>query len=136
MALRIPSTRSGRLRLALGGIAVIAALLMGLRGLPASADRADLVPGWDQQHRHAWNGSPPAAPYGYGSHGYYRHPNATVSCGTNTVVGVAFGAGVGGLIGSQLSERSDDAGPTVLGMVIGAIFGGILGQSADRANGC
>ena len=135
MALRIPSTRSGRLRLALGGIAVIAALLMGLRGMPASADRADPVPGWDLQHRHAWNGNPPPTPYGYGPRGYYRHPNAS-ACGTNTVVGAAFGAGVGGLIGSQLSDRSGDAGPTVMGMVIGAIFGGILGQSADRANGC
>lgn len=135
MALRIPSTRSGRLRLALGGIAVIAALLMGLRGLPASADRLDPAPGWDLQHRHAWNGNPPP-PYGYGPHGSFRHPNATVSCGTNTVVGAVFGAGVGGLIGSRLAERSDDAGPTVMGMVIGAIFGGILGQSADRANGC
>ena len=136
MALCIPSTRSGRLRLALGSIAAIAALLMGLRGLPASADRPDPAPGWDLQRHHPWSGNPPPAPYGYGPRGYYRHPNATVSCGTNTVVGVAFGAGVGGLIGSQLSDRPDDAGPTVLGMVIGAIFGGILGQSADHANGC
>ena len=136
MALRIPSTRSGRLRLALGGIAVIVALMVGLSGLPASADRVDPAPGWDYQHRHAWSGSPPPAPYGYGPHGYYRHPNATASCGTNTVVGAAFGAGVGGLIGSQLSDKPGDAGPTVMGMLIGAIFGGILGQSADRANGC
>jgi hypothetical protein len=40
------------------------------------------------------------------------------------------------LIGSQLSDRPGDGGPTVMGMLIGAIFGGILGQSADRANGC
>ena len=134
MAFPIPTTSGGRLRLALGGIAVIAALLVGLSGKPASADRPDAVPGWDIQHRHAWTGNPPAAPYAYGPHGYYRHP--ATACGTNTVVGAAFGAGVGGLIGSQLSDRPGDAGPTVMGMVIGAVFGGILGQSADRANGC
>lgn len=134
MALRIPSTRSGWLRLALGSVAVIVALLVGLSGPPASADRPDPAPGWDRQQRQAWNGNPPPAPYGYGPHGYYRHP--TTACGTNTVVGAAFGAGVGGLIGSQLSDRRDDAGPTVMGMLIGAVFGGILGQSADRANGC
>lgn len=134
MALRIPSTRSGRLRLALGAIAVAMALLAGLSGVPASADRLDAAPGWDSQHSHAWNGNPRPAPYGYGPHGYYRHP--TNACGTNTVVGAAFGAGVGGLIGSQLSDRPGDAGPTVMGMLIGAVFGGILGQSADRANGC
>jgi hypothetical protein len=134
MALRIPSTRRGWLRLALGGVAVIAALLVGLSGPPASADRPDPTPGWDLQHRHAWNGYPQTAPYGYGPHGTYRRQ--PTSCGTNTVVGAAFGAGVGGLIGSQLSDRPDDAGPTVMGMLIGAIFGGILGQSADRANGC
>lgn len=135
MALRIPSTRSGRIQLALGGLAVIAALVMGLGGMPASADRPDPAPGWNLQYRHAWNGYPPPAPYGYGPRGTYRHPNAS-ACGTNTVVGAAFGAGIGGLIGSQLSDRPDDSGPTVIGMAIGAIFGGILGQSADRANGC
>ncbi|HLY51589.1 MAG TPA: hypothetical protein VKQ31_01135 [Steroidobacteraceae bacterium] len=135
MAPRISSTRGGRLKLALGSIAVLAAVVVGLSGLPASADRPDLTPGFGAQHRYAWNGNPSPAPYGYGPHGYYRHPPPP-ACGTNTVVGAAFGAGVGGLIGSQLSDRRDDAGPTVMGMVIGAIFGGILGQSADRANGC
>ncbi len=130
MAFRVPSTPGGRLRLALGGVAVIVALLAGLWGKPASADRPDAGAGWDLRHQ-AWNGNPPAAPY---AHGYYRHPAA--ACGTNTVVGAAFGAGVGGLIGSQLSGRRDDAGPTVMGMLIGAVFGGMLGQSADRANGC
>ncbi len=134
MAFRTPSTRSGRLRLALGGVAAIVALLVGLSGMPASADRPDPAPGWDYQHRHAWNGSPPPAPDGYGPRGYHRNPS--VACGTNTVVGAALGAGVGGLIGSQLSDRPGDAGPTVMGMLIGAIFGGILGQSADHANGC
>ena len=134
MAFPHPSTRSRRLRLALGGLAVVAALWFGIAGKPASADRPDIAPGWDLQHRHAWNGNPPAAPYGYGPHGTYRRQPS--SCGTNTVVGAAFGAGVGGLIGSQLSDRPGDAGPTVMGMLIGAIFGGILGQSADRANGC
>ncbi len=134
MAFRIPSTPGGRLRLALGGVAVIVALLAGLSGRPASADRPDGAPSWDLQHRHAWSGNPGPAPYAYGPHGYDRHP--TASCGTNTVVGVAFGAGVGGLIGSQLADRPGDAGPTVMGMLIGAVFGGILGQSADHANGC
>jgi hypothetical protein len=134
MALRIPSTRSGWLRLALGSVAVIAVLLVGLSGPPASADRSDPAPRWDFQYRHAWNGNPPPAPHGYGPYGYNRHP--TTACGTNTVVGAAFGAGVGGLIGSQLSDRPNDAGPTVMGILIGAVFGGILGQSADRANGC
>src|SRR5215469_16406571 len=105
MAFRIPLIPSNRLRLALGGIVVIVAVLVGLSRLPASADRPDPAPGWDTQHRHAWNGNRPPAPYGYGPHGTYRRPNATVSCGTNTVVGAAFGAGVGGLIGSQLSDR-------------------------------
>ena len=131
MALHMPSTRAGRLRLGLGSVAAIAAVLIGLSGLPASADRTDLTLRWDDR-AHAWTGNPPTAPYD-GRHGYYRQRPA---CGTNTVVGAAFGAGVGGLIGSQLSDRHDDAGPTVMGMVIGAVFGGILGQSADRANGC
>ncbi len=134
MALRIPSTRGGRLRLALGGNAVIVALLVGFSGLPASADRADSTLGRDSQLRHAWNGNAPPAPYGQGRHGYYRRP--ATACGTNTVVGAAFGAGVGGLIGSQLADRPGDAGPAVMGMLIGAVFGGILGQSADHANGC
>ena len=135
MSLHIPSTPRGRLWLGLGALAVIAALAAGLSGLPASAGRLDPGSGADIQRHYAWNGYPQPAPYGYGPHGYYgrRQPAA---CGTNTVVGVAFGAGVGGLIGSQLSDRRDNAGPTVMGMVIGAIFGGILGQSADRANGC
>ena len=131
MSLPIPSLR---LRLPLGGLAVAAALLFGLSGLPASADRPDPAPAWDFQYRHAWNGDRSPAPYGYGPHGHYRR--STTACGTNTVVGVAFGAGVGGLIGSQLSDRPGDAGSTVMGMLIGAVFGGILGQSADRANGC
>ncbi|HLJ20238.1 MAG TPA: hypothetical protein VKU84_08570 [Stellaceae bacterium] len=134
MALRIPSTPRGWFRWALGALAVAVALIVGLSGPPASADRPDVAPGWDLQHRHAWNGYPPPAPYGYGPHPYYRHP--ATACGTNTVVGAAFGAGVGGLIGSQLSDRPNDAGPTVMGMLVGAVFGGILGQSADRANGC
>jgi hypothetical protein len=132
MAPRTPSTRRRRLGLALGGLAVVLALLVGLSGLPASADRPQLLAGFDAPHRAPGNGYPPT-PYGYGPHGYYRQAPA---CGTNTVVGAAFGAGVGGLIGSQLTDRHGDAGPTVMGMVIGAIFGGILGQSADRANGC
>ncbi|HKF71807.1 MAG TPA: glycine zipper 2TM domain-containing protein [Stellaceae bacterium] len=136
MAFRIPLIPSNRLRLALGGIVVIVAVLVGLSRLPASADRPDPAPGWDTQHRHAWNGNRPPAPYGYGSHGYYsyRHPNS--ACGTNMVMGAAFGAGVGGLIGSQLSDRPNDAGATIMGMLIGAVLGGALGQSADRANGC
>jgi hypothetical protein len=40
------------------------------------------------------------------------------------------------LIGSQLSERPNDAGPTVMGMLLGAVLGSAIGQSADRANGC
>ena len=130
----LASTRGHRLRLALGGVAVVMALLAGISGIAASADRPDFGPGWDYRHGHSWTGNPPSAPYGYGPHGTYRRQPA--ACGTNTVVGAAFGAGVGGLIGSQLSDRPGDAGPTVMGMVIGAIFGGILGQSADRANGC
>ena len=132
MAIRIPSTRAGLLRLGLGLGAVMVAVLIGLAGVPASADRADLTLRWDNQHQ-TWTGNPPA-PYAYGPHAYHRRPAA--ACGTNTVVGAAFGAGVGGLIGSQLSDRPGNGGPTVMGMLIGAIFGGILGQSADRANGC
>ncbi len=135
MPLRIPSTPRGWLRLGLGGLAVVLTLVAGLSGLPASADRLDPASGRDVQHHGAWNGYPQPSPYGYGPHGYYGRRQAP-ACGTNTVVGAAFGAGVGGLIGSQLSDRRDDAGPTVMGMVIGAVFGGILGQSADRANGC
>jgi len=134
MAIRIPSTRAGLPRLVLGLGAVILAVLVGLSGVPASADRADLALRWDNQHQ-TWTGNPPPpAPYAYGPHAYHRRPAAT--CGTNTVVGAAFGAGVGGLIGSQLSDRPGNGGPTVMGMLIDAIFGGILGQSADRANGC
>jgi hypothetical protein len=136
MAFRIPSTRGGRLRLALGGVTVIAALLVGLSGPPASADRLDPALGWDTQRHHAWNGNPPTAPYGYGPHGYYANRHQNPACGTNTVMGAAFGAGVGGLIGSQLSDRPHDAGPTIMGMLIGAVLGGALGQSADQANGC
>ena len=135
MALRIPSMRAGRWRLALGLGAAVLAVVVGLSGMPASADGPDPAPGWDGRHRHAWTGNPPSpAPYAYGPHGSYRHP--AVSCGTNTVMGAAFGAGVGGVIGSQLSDRPNDAGPTVMGMLVGAVFGGIIGQSADRANGC
>jgi hypothetical protein len=136
MAFRIPSIRSGRLRLALGGIAAIVALLVGLSGLPATADRQDPTSGWEGQHHHAWNGNPPPVPYGYGPHGYYSYRHQSSACGTNTVMGAAFGAGVGGLIGSQLSDRPNDAGATIMGMLIGAVLGGALGQSADRANGC
>ena len=134
MAIRIPSTRAGLLRLGLGLMAVIAAILVGLSGVPvsASADRADLTLNWDSPHHQAWN-STPGFPY-YGPRGYSHQPR--VACGTNTVMGAAFGAGVGGLIGSQLSERPDDAGPTVMGMLVGAVLGGAIGQSADRANGC
>ena len=133
MAVRIPSTRAGLLRLGLGLLAAVAAVLVGLSGPPASADRADLTLNWDG-HRRAWPGNPaPSTPY-YGPHGYYRHPAA--GCGTNTVVGAAFGAGVGGLIGSQVADRPGDAGPTVMGMLVGAVLGGAIGQSADRANGC
>ena len=134
MAIRIPTTRAGLLRLGLGLGAAILAVVAGLSGVPALADRADLTLRWDSQHQ-IWTGNPPPpAPYAYGPHAYHRRPAA--ACGTNTVVGAAFGAGVGGLIGSQLSDRPGDGGPTVMGMLIGAIFGGILGQSADRANGC
>jgi len=134
MAIRIPSTHAGLLRLGLGLGAVILAMLVGVSGVPASADRAGLDFRWDNRHQ-TWTGNPPPpAPYAYGTHSPYRRPG--VACGTNTVVGAAIGAGVGGLIGSQLSDRPGDGGPTVMGMVIGAIFGGILGQSADRANGC
>ena len=132
MAVRIPSTRAGLLRLGLGLSAAVAAVLVGLSGPPASADRADLTLNWDG-HR-AWPGKPaPSAPY-YRPHGYYPQPAA--ACGTNTVVGAAFGAGVGGLLGSQLADRPGDAGPTVMGMLVGAVLGGAIGQSADRANGC
>lgn len=132
MAIRIPSTRAGLLRLGLGLFAAVVALLLGLSGLPASADRADLTLNWDG-HSRTWPGNPaPSAPY-YGLHGYYRH---SAACGTNTVVGAAFGAGVGGLIGSQLADRPGDAGPTVMGVLVGAVLGGAIGQSADRANGC
>jgi hypothetical protein len=133
MAIRIPSTRAGWLRLGLGLMAVIVAVLVGVSGMPASADRADLTLNWDGRHRQAWNGGAPSSPYS-GPRGYSRQPQ--VACGTNTVMGAAFGAGVGGLIGSQLSERPNDAGPTVMGMLLGAVLGGALGQSADRANGC
>jgi hypothetical protein len=132
MAIRIPSTRAGLLRLGLGLMAVIVAVLVDLRGMPASADRADWTLNWDGRHHQAWNGTP-GSPY-YGPRGYSRQPQ--VACGTNTVMGAAFGAGVGGLIGSQLSERPNDAGPTVMGMLVGAVLGGAIGQSADRANGC
>ena len=132
MAIRIPSTRAGLLRLGLGLMAVIVAVLVGLWGMPASADRTDWTLNWDGRHHQTWNGAP-GAPY-YGPRGYSRQPQ--VACGTNTVMGVAFGAGVGGLIGSQLSERPNDAGPTVMGMLVGAVLGGVIGQSADRANGC
>ena len=133
MAIRIPSTGTGLLRLGLGLSAAIVAVLVGLSGTPASADHADWALRWDKPHQ-TWSGNPPPAPYGYGPHGYSRRP--AVACGTNTVVGVAFGAGVGGLIGSQLGDRPGDGGPTVMGMLVGAVLGGILGQSADRANGC
>ena len=136
MASRIPSIRFGRLRLALVGIVLIVALLVGLSGLPASADRQDSTSGWDAQHSYGWNGNPPPAPYGYGPHGHYSYRHQNSACGTNTVMGAAFGAGVGGLIGSQLSDRPNDAGATIMGMLIGAVLGGALGQSADRANGC
>jgi hypothetical protein len=134
MAIRIPSTRAGWLRLGLGLVAAIVAVLVGLSGMPASADRADLTLNWDGRHYRDWSGNPSAEPYYYGPHGYDRHRRA--ACGTNTVMGAAFGAGVGGLIGSQLSERPNDAGPTVFGMLVGAVIGGAIGQSADRANGC
>ena len=134
MAIRVPSTRAGVLRLGLGLIAVIVAVLVGLSGMPASADRTtDLTLNWDGRHYQAWNGGPPGSPY-HSPRAYSRQPR--VACGTNTVVGAAFGAGVGGLIGSQLSDRPHDAGPTVMGMLVGAVLGGVLGQSADRANGC
>ena len=135
MAIRIPSTRAGILRLGLGSLAVIAALLAGLSGkpVPASADRADLTLNWDSRHHQAWNGGATGSPH-YGSRDSSRQ--AQVACGTNTVMGVAFGAGVGGLIGSQLSDRPNNAGPTVMGMLVGAVLGGAIGQSADRANGC
>jgi hypothetical protein len=126
MAFRIPS-------LVLGFAAAALAVLVGLSGMPASAEGPDLTPGWDGRHQRTWTGDPPRPYYGPRG-GYYRHP--PVACGTNTVVGAAFGAGVGGLIGSQLGERGDDAGPTVLGMLMGAVLGGAIGQSADRANGC
>jgi len=115
-------------------VAAVVAVLVGLSGVPASTDRTDFTFNWDGQHYRDRNGNPPAGPNYQGPHGYYHHP--AVACGTNTVVGAAFGAGVGGLIGSQLSDRPHDAGPTVLGMLVGAILGGALGQSADRANGC
>jgi hypothetical protein len=109
--------------------------MVGLSGMPASADGPDPAPGWTGRHHQNWTGNPPPpAPYGYGRRGYYRQPAS--ACGTSTVVGAAFGAGVGGLIGSQLSDRPGDAGPTVMGMLVGAVLGGAIGQSADRANGC
>jgi hypothetical protein len=135
MAIRMPSTRADRWRLGLGLGAAVLAVAVGLSGVPASADGPDLAPGWDSRHHRAWSGNPPpAGPYYYGPHAYYRP--RPVSCGTNTVVGAAFGAGVGGLIGSQLAERPGDAGPTIFGMLAGAVLGGAIGQSADRANGC
>jgi|GEM_PF-2708524 hypothetical protein len=133
MPIPLPSTRGGLFRLALGSVAAVAAVLVGLSGRPASADGPDVTFNWDSRPG-AWSGHPPPSPYAYGPHGYRRHPE--VACGTNTVVGAAFGAGVGGLIGSQISERRNDAGPTVMGMLMGAVLGGIIGQSADRANGC
>jgi hypothetical protein len=135
MAIRLPSTRAGLLRLSLGLGAVVLAIAVGLLGRPASADGPDFAPGWNSGHHRGWTSNPPPAqPYSYGPHAYYRHPPA--SCGANTVMGAAFGAGIGGLIGSQLSDRPGDAGSTVMGMLVGAILGGAIGQSADRANGC
>jgi hypothetical protein len=134
MAVRIPSTRAGLLRLGLGSLAAVVALMVGLSGMPASADRTDFAFDWNSRHHQDWAAHSQADPYARGPYGSYRHPAA--ACGTNTVVGAAFGAGIGGLIGSQLSDRPNDAGPTVLGMLLGAILGGALGQSADRANGC
>jgi hypothetical protein len=134
MAIGIPSTRAGLMRLGLGLVAAIVAVLVGLSGLPASADGPDPSSRWNGRQHAAWTGTHQPDPHYYGAHGYYRQP--TVACGTNTVVGAAFGAGLGGLIGSQLSDRHDDAGPTVMGMLMGAILGGAIGQSADRANGC
>jgi hypothetical protein len=135
MAIRTPSKRAGLLQLGLGLGAVIVAVMVGFSGMPASADGPDPAPAWTGHHHQNWAGNPPLpAPYGYGPHGYYRRPGS--ACGTSTVVGAAFGAGVGGLIGSQLSDRPGEAGPTVMGMLVGAVLGGAIGQSADRANGC
>lgn len=132
-----------RLAVALGALAL--ALTVGLISLPdrVSAEAPDRDIGGGQQYQHRnWHGGrmvvyPPGQPAVYGvppQPYYYRHQ--TASCGANTVAGVAIGAGVGGLIGSQLSDRPGDAGPTVFGMLVGAVLGGALGQSADRANGC
>jgi len=132
-----------RLVVALGAVAL--AVIVGLISLPdrVSAEAPDRDTSGTEQYQHRnWHGGrmvvyPPGQPAVYGvlPPPYYYH-RQTASCGANTVAGVAIGAGVGGLIGSQLSDRPGDAGPTVFGMLVGAVLGGALGQSADRANGC
>ena len=103
MAIRIPSTRASWLRLGLGLMAVIVAVLVGLAGLPASADRADLTLNWDGRHHQAWNGGAPSSPY-YAPRDYPRQPQ--VACGTNTVMGMLLGAVLGGAIG-QSADRAN-----------------------------
>lgn len=49
----------------------------------------------------------------------------------NGSTGLVIGAGVGALLGNQLSRGSGDR---TLGTIIGAVGGGLIGQSVDRGD--
>lgn len=126
------------------------ALLLGLTGLarPAAANDGAADPyrtpawGWQRPHPPLAVYPPPpgyypapAYPYAPPPPAYRRPPVATCDSG-NVVAGALVGAGVGGIIASQISRGRDNGGATVFGLLAGAVLGGALGQAADRANGC
>ncbi len=135
--------------LALAGAAL--ALLLGLTGMaqPAAANDgatdAYRAPAWGWQHPHPPlavyppprpPGYYPAPAYPYTPPPAYRRPPVASCDSGNMVAGALVGAGVGGIIASQISREHDNAGATVFGLLAGAVIGGAIGQAADRANGC
>ncbi len=135
--------------LALAGAAL--ALMLGLSSIAQPAAANDGAPDAYRAPAWGWQRSypplavyPPPPPPGYHpapAYPYappppaYRRPTASCDSG-NLVAGALVGAGIGGIIASQLGREHDNGGATVFGLLAGAVVGGALGQAADRANGC
>ena len=83
-------------------------------------------------------GPPPWAP----AHGYRRkHGGATVyvppfgidvGICNRQLIGAAMGGAAGGLLASELADRSDKAVAVAGGVILGAMLGGSIGRSMDQ----
>lgn len=58
----------------------------------------------------------------------------TTDFGSKQTVGTLVGAGLGGLVGSQIGKGSGQLAATAAGTLLGGALGNVAGQSLDRAD--